>query len=466
MLTDALFTTIQSLEPQEVLAVGDLSELPLGNVQTLRNTDEVISYLTERGYGLDYFALVNPNDRNSGRSQKLSLTAATYTTRRDGLSIPVATPIPADVAEGTALATMLSALHERYAHLGYHPEHLALVGAFDVIPIERRPSLFDVPERDWPVTDIPYGEIDDDPFREIAVGRIFTDNLYRGSLLAARTATYEFLLDGHWENRFMESGLWGFDELRAIMLNVGFDAPEHLTEAQIAQRPRLEVSAILHKDHSHCTVLGHAFTVETEALYAPAVVISRGCSVAGVDLVATSSRTVPGNMLGRGAVAFVGAPRNSIAGNTVTEVAFFNHMLEGMTLGQAMRAAFNNATVHYLDENRNAGMRYVLDNEMLFGDPALVYHVPSEPLTAPATARLEGNTVTVTAPEAWTQVQFVPEQLAEWNYDGDLFMYVGHGAEPKTYWAGQYDHEDLYYTVALPLCGCACEYIDRAQSDA
>ena len=261
--------------------------------------------------------------------------------------------------------------------------HLALVGAFDVIPTERRPSLFDVPTREWPVTDIPYGETDEDLFRDIAVGRIFTDNLYRGSLLSARTATYELLRDGQWENKFLETGLWGFDELRDIMLNVGFEPPRHLTEQEIEQSRSLEASAILHKDHSHCTVLGHAFTVRTEALYAPAVVLSRGCSVAGLDLVSNDSQTVPGNMLGRGAIAFVGAPRNSIAGNTVTEVAFFNHMLDGLTLGQAMRAGFNNATVHYLDENRGAGMRHVLDNEMLFGDQGLPSTYPRHPSPHP-----------------------------------------------------------------------------------
>jgi hypothetical protein len=168
-----------------------------------------------------------------------------------------------------------------------------------------------------------------------------------------------------------------------------------------------------------------------------------------------NTRTVFGDMFGRGVVVFVGVPCNLIVGNTVTEVAFFNHMLAGQTLGQAMRSGFNNATVHYLDEGSNAGMRYVLDNEMLFGDPALVFHVPSDPITAPAHVTHEADLITVHAPEDWTQVQFVPEQLSEWNYTEDLFMYVGPGAEPKTYWSGQHDNEDLYYTVALPLAGDA-----------
>ena len=65
----------------------------------------------------------------------------------------------------------------------------------------------------------------------------------------------------------------------------------------------------------------------------------------------------------------------------------------------------------------------------------------------------DGNRITVTGPETWHRVQFVSEQLAEWNYDGDWFMYVGQGAAPKTYWSGRYDNEDLYYTVGLSVPG-------------
>ena len=46
-----------------------------------------------------------------------------------------------------------------------------------------------------------------------------------------------------------------------------------------------------------------------------------------------------------------------------------------------MRSGLNHATIHYLDENSDAGMRYVLDNEMIFGGPGLVMTVPSAPMT-------------------------------------------------------------------------------------
>ena len=98
-------------------------------------------------------------------------------------------------------------------------------------------------------------------------------------------------------------------------------------------------------------------------------------------------------------------------------------------------------------------MRYSIDIQLLFGDPALAFAVPGPPEVAPARAERDGNTVTVLGPEAWTLVQFKEGKLAEWGYEEDLFMYVGPGATPRTYWSGRHDAEDLYYAVSVPLTG-------------
>ena len=60
-----------------------------------------------------------------------------------------------------------------------------------------------------------------------------------------------------------------------------------------------------------------------------------------------------------------------------------------------MRYGLNHATIHYLDENSDAGMRYVLDNEMLFGDLGLVMTVPSAPMTRLAHAMQSGDQVMI-----------------------------------------------------------------------
>lgn len=207
---------------------------------------------------------------------------------------------------------------------------------------------------------------------------------------------------------------------------------------------------ILHKDHSYCQVLGNAFDLGTPTLFAPAVVLSRGCSVGGIDLLATDQRSIVDHMLGSGAVAFVGASRNAIAENTLIEVSMWNQLLTGQSLGSAFRFGINDALVHWLDDN-NAGLRYSLDIEILYGDPALALAVPGQPITAPAEQLEEDGVLTVVPPESWHLFQYHPDQRDEWGLEDDLFLFTGSGASPRTYWMGRHDAEDMYFGVQLPL---------------
>lgn len=411
----------------------------------------VLAWLSSNDHAINYVAVTNPEDRASGRSQKSSLFASIYAAYRGGITVPVALDMPTEVVLDGALHPVVDALSAHYETLGSAPEYLAIVGAHDSLPQTRKPSIFGNPVAEHPVSDLPYGELDGDPFLDIAIGRIVGDRVFELSNLAARTVNYDRLKDGVWDQKFMESGLWGFDELRENMLNVGYQAPEHLSQSEIDDRESLEVAAVLHKDHSYCQVLGHAFDINTATRLAPSVVLSRGCSVGGIDLLPASQRSIVEHMLGMGAVAFVGGSRNSIAHNTVIEVSLWNQLLEGRSLGQAFRHGINDGMVHWLAENNSSAFRYSLDIEMLYGDPALGISVPAEPSTAPAQQIWDGQQLTVRAPEQWTQVQYHPEQLAEWNYQGALFMYTGPGSSPKTYWSGSYDSEDMYFGVQLRL---------------
>ncbi len=463
-LLDAPLLFQGSLSSNELSAVGD--ELGASTILTitlngtaidcagavaLQSSSQVLSWLDTQGHRLGYIAVTNPQDRDAGRAQKASLFAPMYAARRRGLTLPLSLTMPTSVVTATETHPVTSALGAVYEELGYHPDYLAIVGAHDALPQSRKPSIFDNPIEEHPVSDLPYGDIDADPFLDIAIGRIAGDTVSELSNLAVRSANYELLVDGNWEYQAVESGLWGFDELRDILMNVGFERPEHLSLAEINAQDSLEVGAFLHKDHSACWVLGNGFELDTATLLAPAVVLSRGCSVTGMDQLATDSRSIVDHLLGSGAVAFIGASRNSIAQNTITEVSMWNHMLEGKSLGESFRAGINDAMVHWRDEGDSAALRYSIDIELLYGDPALRMFVPEQPLSQPANARLEEDTVIVTGPAEWNVVQYHPEQLAEWNYDGDLFMYTGAGASPHTYWAGSYDLEDMYFGVQVPL---------------
>jgi len=170
--------------------------------------------------------------------------------------------------------------------------------------------------------------------------------------------------------------------------------------------------------------LGNSFDIETATLYAPSIVLSRGCSVGGIDLLVSSQRSIVEHMLAQGAVAFVGASRNSITHNTIIEVSMWNQLLAGEPLGQAFKHGINDAVVDWQDDQSSA-LRYSLDIEILYGDPALEISVPQDYLRAPAQQIQSGQTLTVQPPEEWTLVQYHSDQLAEWNFNDDLFMYTG-----------------------------------------
>ena len=169
-----------------------------------------------------------------------------------------------------------------------------------------------------------------------------------------------------------------------------------------------------------------------------------------MDLLRDDQRSIVDHLFGQGIVAFVGAARNAIAYNTIIEVSLWHQLLDGQTLGEAFRYGVNDAIVHWLDDS-SAAMRYAIDTEIVYGDPAFRLHVPGPFLTEPARQVFDGSTLTVHAPELWTVVPYHPEMLAEWGYGGDLYMYTAPGAIPRTYWAGAYDNEDMYFGVQLHL---------------
>ncbi len=445
---------LDSLGVQEVLWIGPApsnTALSRGRLTRLLDLDAVSSWLVGQGMPVDYLALTNVADREGGRAQKMSLSAAMLAARRQGMVLPVDHPIPTPAVAPEERHPLVGELADHYAALGHPPEYLALVGHFDSLPVTRYPSIFGIPVKEHPVSDFPYADIDPDPFADISIGRIVAHDIQDASLLVSRISTYEQLEDGHWDQHFIETGRWGYDELRALFENVGFGAPEHLSKEEIKSSSTIEAAAILHKDHSYTTNLGHAFDLQSEALLAPSVVMSNGCRVAGMDLVGPDDQSIVTHLIGRGAVAFVGASRDSTARNTLIQVSMWNQVLAGRSIGHAFKDGWNEMLVHWLDEGHHGGMRYSVDIEMLFGDPAMRVSLPAAPRTMPAHATRTGDVVSVTPPQAWTLVPFVPAQLSEWNYSDDLFMYVGPGASPLTYWAGAHDREELYFNVALPL---------------
>ena len=351
-----------------------------------------------------------------------------------------------------------------YKVIGRHPEHLCIVGFPDAIPqaIVRK----DAGSPGDLTSDLPYSNVDDDLFAEIAVARLIAENASFATLHAARVITYEQLLDASWQ-RNVGQARWENTYAR-LFENVGFRTPFRHDRGDLKwlvkpvkpargtkgvkgkrarefgqDSPLTRTAAITHMAHSFWKDLGQTFSWDSSALLAPVVVESGGCLTAALDRQG-DYRSVIARLFRNGAVSFVGNARPGIACQEQLRLEFWNGVLAGKTIGQAHRMALNSTAVTVLETNQldRGGDRYELYIRTLFGDPAFRMHVPSAPKSAPAKVTVKGNVVSVHAPAAWWPVKIrVPEDWKKWN-DKDLYVCRGAGTYALRHWCGQgYDRE-------------------------
>merc|ERR1712232_883865 len=190
------------------------------------------------------------------------------------------------------------------------------------------------------VHDFPYGNIDNDPFMDVSIGRLVGKNQASLFLITSRISTYEHLRDSLWdENAAIVGDLQqALYVMSPVFENVGF-VTDRLKNDQIPST--MERAAIYHNAHSSYNVLGGFFNSWSQTLLAPAVVTSSGCSPAGIDR-AGPDRAVALHLLHQGAVAFLGAPHNAVTRGKLTHQAFWKAVIEGKTIGEAFTEAMNN----------------------------------------------------------------------------------------------------------------------------
>lgn len=180
------------------------------------------------------------------------------------------------------------------------------------------------------------------------------------------------------------------------------------------------------------------FSSDAEVLLAPTVVESGGCATTCLDR-EPDNRSVVARLLRLGAVSFSGGSRELPAQAGPLRMEFWNGVLAGETLGQAHRRALNSTLVIVKDQNEgpNGPYRYCANVRMLFGDPALTIKAPSSPKSAPAKTVINGNQVSVFAPEKWSVVKaVVPPDWKQWA-GKDLFVIRGPGAFSMASWSGE-----------------------------
>lgn len=440
-----LNTVLAQLETQSALVVGSPLILPVSS-STLSGAVAAVSWLRNNGHSVEYLAVVNSADRVvHPDGSKLSLVATTLAGRRSGVVVPV---------QNTATyLTVQAELEQCYAAIGtdYHPEFLAIVATTPFIPFGEvdNPSGFPAPTL---MTDVLYADIDPDPFLEIAVGRVISNDFSEGSLITSRISTYETLGDSYWENGFAQMGRWGISEAVPVLTNYGYEEDD-LMGASHNSGPPIENGLILHYDHSSWQDLGTAFNVDIDTLLAPAFILSRGCSTAALDM---GPSQVTKSLLRQGALGFMGGTRNLVAmsGHLASEV--INSIVQGAALGHAFNRAFEAVTLNVLDLDDH-GSNVSRYNWLLIGDPALVLHVPREPEERPAHANISrcGENLTVTGPETWWVRPYPDPLLVEWGwFPRTLHAVIGAGTALMCYWgAPGYDYQIPYFVARYRTLG-------------
>jgi len=433
---------------RSLLLVGRFAtppKLAKATAESLPDPAAVARWLARHGLPVRYLAAAAPADRAVGHVRKLSLAAAVLATGRQGALAPLGTatspPATADAARA-GLAAFRQAL-------GSEPEFLCLCAMPEALPMATIPSGEGIDSD--PPSDLAYGDIDADPFVELAVARFVAEDGIAGALQAARCLAYDELLAPASADRF---ALAEWERLAEPgFANVGFQAPAlHRGGAPFdATSPLASVAAIVHSSHASWLQLGDTARFDGEVLTAPCLVESSGCSAAALDQDA-ERRSVALRLLRNGACAFVGNSRKGVAQSQLYRSEFWNAVLAGQALGRANRHAQNRmqAMVLARGEQEHGLHRYQLYNAACYGDPAFTLHLPGPPRIAPARTEVRGREVTVHAPaQWWCAEEFL---VPDWKYPGGrITSWRGSGVGVDGSWDAEHhrNRDDLVFTAEV-----------------
>ncbi len=299
------------------------------------------------------------------------------------------------------------------------------------------------------VSDLPFGQTDEDPFVELAVARFVAEDLPSATLLACRGLARDDLPERAWASTFATAEWAG--ACRGPMEDAGFQHLGHHPGGGPfdASSPLAEAELIVHGSHAMWTVLGETYAWDSTTLLAPALVDSSGCSTASLDQDA-EHRSVAARLLRNGAVAFAGNTRRAVAQQNLFQSELWNALLSGATLGEAQRAALNRVTVTMLEKGQTSGglYYYQLYNHAVYGDPALQLGFAHEDARPQARVEQRGLRVEVHAPEVWHRFEYAPSE--EWGCSfPQLYTWrgTGMGVESTWYDPEKRNQDDLFLIV-------------------
>jgi len=334
------------------------------------------------------------------------------------------------------------------------------------------------------LTDTIYGQLDSDPFMDVAVGRIMAENVTECSSLVARTLGYDFLSDENdWRSKAyvtsvdvsgtMETGVpVGVEyDLR----NVGFDVstcywtPFETQPAESILSSLAGKSLIFLGGHGNQYSVGSLYvngcpanpivaTTEAWTMRTPSVLLVYSCNVGRVTVDIDPHASLLNCFISRGSVAVfaaLGFPWSAGEGfYSALATALLYH---NTTIGDALLYAQKYAVLRSTGSVKESwwkGPYKSLLLTALFGDPSIRVVLPAQPTKTPATA-----SVTSESDQTFHVSVSAPEECFDFVYNtSDVFERLTHisGAvfEPGT-------HCFLVELKILNLTGCTVSLVDK-----
>lgn len=277
-----------------------------------------------------------------------------------------------------------------------HPKYMAMVGLPDVLPmgITYAAGHDDV---DYLISDQPLANVDEDPFYEIAMGRILGLDTTLSTLLATRSVTYRDLVSATSARNYLHIGEFGdvYSQVSTNLDNVGFDVHYHTFPKELAE-PNFDIStANIAVQDDHGGPGGFAgLSTDTTELLAPMLVEAGGCNVAGLDedfYPATFGNTITR----QGAVGLMASVRGTGEQKNYHRQNLFVGMAAGMTTGEAFLHGLNGLVA----ANNDNYYYYILYGLANYTDPALQIHIPTPPRIQPARIEVLNDRLIAHAPE-------------------------------------------------------------------
>jgi hypothetical protein len=302
------------------------------------------------------------------------------------------------------------ALQGYHDQIGHYPKYMAMVGVLQVLPSSHAFST-DPGNCDYVMTDNYFADVDSDPLYDIAIGRIVGKDVTFVTLNASRCLTYDDLLyrpaADHVFHQCTEEFESALHCVPHLLENRGFTVDQWLFLPEYDYKL---YGIFIQNEH------GWPFGIAREEFlnnspWTVGLATAGGCSCAALDL-----DSYPPNdwddtnavvLTGDGAVCFNGWVTGTGSEETLSIDDFYTEILAGATTGEAHLSSLN-VKMAATDENI-ASASYPLNGHMNYGDPAVTLYKPANPTYAPANVTVNGNILTVHAPQTYW-VDYVDSQ--------------------------------------------------------